>query len=100
MFASIIHFEICVIGIPVFSARCFGERFAKSETVFTPAISSSKALLGPIPSISVKFDSLPSRFSISLSRLESLLGLYEEYLGLFGLMFLLAKNAAKAMIVP
>jgi len=58
LFASIIHFEIFVIGIPVFSARCLGERFAKSETVFTPASSSSSALFEPMPIISVKFDIL------------------------------------------
>jgi len=56
LFASMIHFEICVIGIPVFSERCLGERFAKSEVVFTPAISNSFALFEPIPFISVKFD--------------------------------------------
>ena len=56
LFASIIHFEICVMGMPVFSARCLGERFAKSDSVFTPANSSSIALLVPIPFISVKFD--------------------------------------------
>ena len=52
-----IHFEIWVIGIPVFSDRCFGERFAKSDIVFTPAYSSSVALFGPIPGISIRFDS-------------------------------------------
>ena len=55
-FASIIQFEICSICIPVFSARCFRECFAKSETVFIPERSSSSALFEPIPFISVKFD--------------------------------------------
>ena len=56
LFACMIQFEICAIGIPVFSERCLGERFARSETVFTPESSSSTALFEPIPFIPVKSD--------------------------------------------
>jgi hypothetical protein len=58
LFAFMIHFEICVTGIPVFSESCSAEVFAKSETVFTPANSNSSALFWFIPSISVNSDVL------------------------------------------
>jgi len=58
LFASVIHFEICVIGIPVLLERCLGDRLARSGIVFTPASCSSSALLEPIPLISVSFDSV------------------------------------------
>ena len=54
LFASMIHIEIWLRGIPVFFARFFGDRFAKSAIVLTPAISNSLALFVPMPGIFVR----------------------------------------------
>ena len=86
------------MGIPVFSARCFGERFAKSEIVFTPTISRSRALLGPIPLIFVKLD-LVSDERLSLSNLWISFEVEAAAIG-EGLVFLLTKNAAADIMAP
>ncbi len=86
------------MGIPVFSAKCFGDRFAKSEIVLTPAISRSRALLGPIPLISVKSDSVFVTWSLrsfSISFEVEVRFVVRE-----GLVLLLTKNTAADIMAP
>lgn len=98
LFASIIHSEICLMGIPVFSARCFGERFAKSEIFFTPTISRSRALLGPIPLIFVKFDLVSDE---RLSLINLWISFEAEAVAMRErLVFLLTRNTAADIMAP
>ena len=99
LFASTIHVDIRVMGIPVFSARCCGDRFARSAMVVTPASSSSIALFGPIPFICVKFE-LTAIFDPSLRILSiswSVLNVFEVYVKV-GLVFLLDRYVPNPII--